>query len=184
MSLSLESVRWNACVHSRDLGLYSHPKEFWGNGVRTHVNSKGKITSTGKKNLPRGGSNPRRCITQDSEPSTLPAELFRPQRYRFHCRFPRGSLHRVNTHQWGQPAIAAACCCRNPLLPQPAIAAINFDIFLEYLDKRTNEHGRLTTTGLRACLQCTGLRVPIPADVAKTSAGGRPFSLCKRFSRQ
>ena len=48
MSGSFESVRWNACVHRLDLGLYSHPKEFWGNGVRTHVNSKGKIPSTGK----------------------------------------------------------------------------------------------------------------------------------------
>ena len=47
----LESVRWNACVHRLDLGLYSHPKEFGGNGVRTHVNSKGKIPSTGKKIL-------------------------------------------------------------------------------------------------------------------------------------
>ena len=84
----------------------------------------------------------------------------------------------------GQPAIAAARCCSNPLLPQRAIAATNFDIVLKYLDKRTNEPGRLKTTGRRACLQCTGLRVPIPADVAKTSAGGRPFSLCKRFSRQ
>ena len=45
---SFESVRWNACVHRLDLGLYSHPKEFWGNGVWTHVNSKGKIPSTGK----------------------------------------------------------------------------------------------------------------------------------------
>ena len=53
-----------------DLGLYSHPKELLGNGVR-------KIASTGKILL-RGGSNPRRCITQDSEPNTLPAELFRP----------------------------------------------------------------------------------------------------------
>ena len=47
MSGSFESVRWNACVHRLDLGLYSHPKEFLGNGVRTRVNSKGKITSTG-----------------------------------------------------------------------------------------------------------------------------------------
>ena len=30
MSGSLESMRWNACVHRLDLGLYSHPKEFWG----------------------------------------------------------------------------------------------------------------------------------------------------------
>ena len=45
MSGSLESVRWIACVHGLDLGLYSHLKEFWGNGVQTHVNSKGKISS-------------------------------------------------------------------------------------------------------------------------------------------
>ena len=48
----------------------SHPKEFWGSGVRTHVNSKGKIPST-EKILLRGGSNPWRCIKQDSEPNTL-----------------------------------------------------------------------------------------------------------------
>ena len=47
MSASFESVRWNACVYRLDLGLYSRPKEFGGNGVRTHVNSKGKIPSTG-----------------------------------------------------------------------------------------------------------------------------------------
>ena len=27
---SFESVRWNACVHRLDLGLYSHSKEFFG----------------------------------------------------------------------------------------------------------------------------------------------------------
>ena len=56
---SFESVRWNACVHRLDLGLYSHPKEFWGNGVWTHVNSKGKIPSTGK------------CPQRSIEPATL-----------------------------------------------------------------------------------------------------------------
>ena len=35
-------------MHGLDLGLYSHPTEFWGDGVRTHVNSKGKILSTRK----------------------------------------------------------------------------------------------------------------------------------------
>ena len=76
-------------VHRLDLGLYSHSKEFWGNGVRTHVNSKGIIHSTGKKSpqrriepttlhqlyrkiLLRGGSNTRRCIKQESDPNTLP----------------------------------------------------------------------------------------------------------------
>ena len=28
MSASSESVRWNACAHRLDLGIYSHPKEF------------------------------------------------------------------------------------------------------------------------------------------------------------
>ena len=28
MSGSFESLRWNACVHRLDLGLYSHPKEY------------------------------------------------------------------------------------------------------------------------------------------------------------
>ena len=71
MSGSLESVRWNARVHRLDLSWDSHPKAFWGNGVRTRVNSKWKMPSTGRIFL-RGGSNPRPCIKQDSEPSTLP----------------------------------------------------------------------------------------------------------------
>ena len=29
-------------MHRLDLGLHSHPKEFWGNGVKNQVNSKGK----------------------------------------------------------------------------------------------------------------------------------------------
>ena len=45
-----------------------------GNGVRTHVNSKGKISSTERY---QGGSNPQCCIMQDSELHTLPTELFR-----------------------------------------------------------------------------------------------------------
>ena len=39
---SFEFVRWNACVLRLDLGLYSHPKEFWGNGIRNHAKSQGK----------------------------------------------------------------------------------------------------------------------------------------------
>ena len=42
----LESMLWNACVHRLDLSLYSHPKEFLGNGVRSYVDSKRKIPST------------------------------------------------------------------------------------------------------------------------------------------
>ena len=47
MSGSFEFVWWNACAHRLDLGLSSHPKQFLGNGVRTHVSSKRRIPSTG-----------------------------------------------------------------------------------------------------------------------------------------
>ena len=52
VSGSFESVPCNSCVHRLDLGLYSHLKEFWGNGVKTHVSSKGKIPFTGR-NFPQ-----------------------------------------------------------------------------------------------------------------------------------
>ena len=45
---SFEAVQWNVRVHRLDLALYSYQKEFCGNGVRTYVNSKGKIPSMGK----------------------------------------------------------------------------------------------------------------------------------------
>ena len=77
-SRSFESMQWNVCVHRLDLGLYSQPKEFWGNEVRSHANFKGKILSTGKI-LPRGGSNRQCCIKQDSEPNTLPTSCSGPQ---------------------------------------------------------------------------------------------------------
>ena len=92
---SFESVRWNACMHRLDLGLYSHPKEFlgeWG------VNSKGKIPSTEK--VPRGGSNPRRC---GQRAQALPTGLFRPPRI-----FIVSSLHhelsQTCTLKWPEPS--------------------------------------------------------------------------------
>ena len=89
-------MRWNACMHRLDLGLYSHPKAFWGNGGRTHVNSNGKIPSTRKKIL-RGRPNPRRCITQDSECNTLPADLFRPQPFNKHANKQTKHTHKNKT---------------------------------------------------------------------------------------
>ena len=59
-------------MHRLDLDLYSHPKEFGENGARNHVSSKGKIPSTG------GSEEVRTRDTQDSEPNTLPTELFQP----------------------------------------------------------------------------------------------------------
>ena len=77
MSGSFESVRWNACVHRLDLSLYSHPKEFWGNGVRTHVHSQGQIPSTGR---------PEEDRTHDAASSRTASRT----RYRLSYSGPRG----------------------------------------------------------------------------------------------
>ena len=92
MSGSFESTQWNVCVHRLDLGLHSHPKEFWGNGVRTHVNSKGKIPSTGKI-LPRGGWNPQRCIAQNREPNTQPTSYSGPMSFFNQYQYPISECH-------------------------------------------------------------------------------------------
>ena len=71
MSGSFESVRWNACVHRLHLSLHSHSEEFWGKGVRTHVNSKGE----------RRGSEQVEPATRHQAGQwthTLPTELVRP----------------------------------------------------------------------------------------------------------
>ena len=102
MSGSFESLRWNACVHRLHLGLYSHPKEFGGNGVRTHVKSKGEIPSTGgkkkKKKKLRGGSKPRRCIKQDSEPNTLPMSYSGPNLLSVPCHLCRPMHSTSSSH--------------------------------------------------------------------------------------
>ena len=82
------------CAQSRSWFILS--SEIWGIGVRTHVNSKGKVSST-EKILLRGGSNPRRCIKQDSEPNTLPTELFWPPRLRNNSRHLAYLLFHRNT---------------------------------------------------------------------------------------
>ena len=55
---SFESMRWNACMHRLDLGLYSHPKEFfWGMEFEPMLTPREK--SPLPENVPRGVSNPR-----------------------------------------------------------------------------------------------------------------------------
>ena len=77
MSGSFESVQWNACVHRLDLCLYSHQKEFWGNGVGTHINCKVKIPSTRKKS-PQRRIKPTRLHKTGHRALHTTNELFRP----------------------------------------------------------------------------------------------------------
>ena len=77
MSGSFESVQWNACVHRLDLGLYSHPKEFWGIGVRTHVSSNGKIPYTRKK-FPQRRLEPMLLHQEGQQAQHITSELFQP----------------------------------------------------------------------------------------------------------
>ena len=76
--LAFTHLRRIACVHRLDLGLYSHPKEFGENGVRTHVNSKGKIPCT-RIILPRGGSNwwpTSRTVSPTHYQQAFPTQVF------------------------------------------------------------------------------------------------------------
>ena len=56
--------------------VYSLIRKSFREWSHSHVNSKGKKPLHHRL---RGRRNPPRCITQDSEPNTLPTELFRPQ---------------------------------------------------------------------------------------------------------
>ena len=78
---------WNACAHRLDLGLYSHPKEFRGSGVRTRVNSKGNIPCIGGVEEVRTGDaapcrtmSPTHCLLSYSAPPPPPPPLLFPRR--------------------------------------------------------------------------------------------------------
>ena len=92
-------MRWNACVLRLDLGLYSHPKEFLGNGFRTHVNFKGKILSTRKKSpLRRMGPMMLDQAGQWAQHTTN--KFFRPCRLDEMPHCPPGLDSRADTSAW------------------------------------------------------------------------------------
>ena len=71
MAGSFESMQWNACVHRLDISLYSHPKEIFWNGDRSHVNSKGKIPPTrGPEEDQTWNATSRRTVSQTHYPTS------------------------------------------------------------------------------------------------------------------
>ena len=78
MSGSFESVRWNACVHRLDLGLYSHPKEFWGEWSRNPCQPQGKNPLYRKKNSPQRRIEPTTLHQTGQRSQHTTNELFRP----------------------------------------------------------------------------------------------------------
>ena len=65
------------CAWTRPRFILSS-EEFWGNGVQTHVNSKGKSPLPERKILLRGGSNPGCCIKQTASPIHYPLSYSAP----------------------------------------------------------------------------------------------------------
>ena len=103
MNVRIFSVCAMECIYAQTrLGLYSHPKELWGNGVRNHVNSKGEIPSTGGSEEVRTHDTAS-CTTaspthyQLSYCSPLSCH---PRRHRSVCKGPQ-TLHPVSreSHQ-------------------------------------------------------------------------------------
>ena len=60
MSGSFQSVRWNACVHRLDPGLYSHPKSCWG------MKSEPMLTQGEKSSLPEKKVSSEKDQTHDA----------------------------------------------------------------------------------------------------------------------
>ena len=77
----------------------SHPKEFLGNGVRTHVNSKGKITSTGKILL-RGDWYHRPWPSKRFFRPVVEASATRATDRGFDSSFRQGSFSMVESYKW------------------------------------------------------------------------------------
>ena len=65
-------------MHRLDLSLYSYLKEFWGNGVRTHVNSKGKIHSTGKQFSPEEDGTHDAASSRTASPTHYQRAILHP----------------------------------------------------------------------------------------------------------
>ena len=64
-------------MHRLDPGLYFHLKEFWGNGARTHVNSKEKSLLP-EKNSPQRKMEPTTLHRAGQRAQHTTNELFRP----------------------------------------------------------------------------------------------------------
>ena len=65
-------------MHRLDLGLYSHPKEFWGNGVITHVNSKGKNPLYQKKFSPEEDQTHKAAPSRTVSPTHFQIAILAP----------------------------------------------------------------------------------------------------------
>ena len=72
--------QWNVCMHRQDLSLYSHPKEFLGIGVRTHVDLKGKTPTT-------------RCSYEDQTHDAASLRTASPTRYWLSYSIPKYHIH-------------------------------------------------------------------------------------------
>ena len=89
------------------------PKEFWGNGVRTHANSKGKIPST-RKILLRGGSS-RNVGTIPFRKKNTSACLSTTSRSRKMHSYCRRQHHLEHTAQPRNPTVTQLCCLLHAL---------------------------------------------------------------------
>ena len=127
-SMRCESMRWNARVHRLNLGLDSSEKEFGGNGVRIHVNSKGKIPSPNSYWNELSGWGPHDSVCNQDIWDTVGAKTLKKKKLK-----KRMNSRPPDTHSFPSGVVSAACLPwrRSPashcwmlhrhLLPQPGI---------------------------------------------------------------
>ena len=94
----------NACMHRLDPGLYSHPKEFWENEVRTHVYSKGKIPTIGEKKSSQKRIEPTTTLHKGQRAQHTTNELFRPLNIVFNIFAPNQTVRSpvASGEVWGR----------------------------------------------------------------------------------
>ena len=95
------------CAQTRPRFILSSERVFWGMEFEPMLTPREK--SPLPENVPRGGSNPRRC---GQRAQTLPTELFRPPDSKFDLQLLSqcGSTYDYVCEQVG-PCDTLACCC-------------------------------------------------------------------------
>ena len=139
MNVGIFWVRVMKCMYAqtRPRFILSSEGVFRGMEFWTHVNSKGKIPST--ENVPRGGSNPRRC---GQRAQALPTELFRP---------PLTIIIRCVSRVLNQNGISQACYIIKIYLSglEPLVCEMSFAwLFWTTLSISSQFHGQIFTVSL------------------------------------
>ena len=112
-----ESMRWNARVHRLELGLDSSEKEFGGNGVIIHVNSKGKIRSPNSYWNELSGWGPHDSVCNQDIWDTVGAKTLKKKKTQ--------EKNEQQAPRYTLISFRSCFCCMPALAAQPGISLLD-----------------------------------------------------------